>query len=69
MSKVQVAIMLDFDNVELLRQVQQQYHLKTFGNAIEVIIKQWQLFIDERKRQRELVEKTPKKPCNPLVNP
>jgi len=53
MVKVQVAIMLDYDNFELLRQIQQKYHSKTLGHAMEIIIRQWQFFVDERKKQQE----------------
>lgn len=70
MTKVQTAIMLEFENLELLIQVKQQYHLKTIGNSVELIIRQWQLFLDDRKKQRELIKDQPKKtPVNPLVNP
>jgi hypothetical protein len=69
MQKVQIGIMLEFDNVELLRQVQLKYHHKTLGHSIEFIIRQWQLLIQDKEKQRSLdVESKSRKPSNPMVD-
>jgi len=69
--KYQVAIMLDFENIELLRQVQTAYHLKTMGNSVELIIRQWQLFLEDRKKAAEAQRESSKekKAINPFTNP
>jgi hypothetical protein len=49
MAKVTVAISIDLEHLELLTEIKSKYHLKNHSQAIRTIIKQWQMFIEERK--------------------
>jgi len=68
MSKVQASIMLSFNDLNTLRAVQTQYHLKTLGHSVELVLHQWERFIEERTKIQKAIQKE-KKPVNPLVNP
>ena len=54
MVKCQIAIYLDMDQLELLDAVKTQYHLKSISMSVETIIKQWQMFIDQRVKAQKL---------------
>jgi hypothetical protein len=66
--KVQIAICLKFEQVELLSEIRSKYHLKNLSAAVDVVIRQWQMFLEQK--QREQIAKNPvRKPVNPMVNP
>jgi hypothetical protein len=69
MTKVTQSISLDLDEIEIINEVKTKYHAKNTSRAISILIKQWQLFVEDRARNRENVKDKPKKPINPLVNP
>jgi hypothetical protein len=68
MPKMTQSICLDFEQIELLGEVKAKYHLKNTSKAIEVIIRQWQMML-EQKRTEQLAAKEARKPVNPMVNP
>jgi hypothetical protein len=68
MSKAQIAICLEMEHIELLSEIRTKYHLKNMSKAVEVIIRQWQLFLEDKQRQK-LAAQPQKKPINPMVNP
>jgi hypothetical protein len=68
MVKVTQSICLDYEQVELLSDVKVKYHLKNNSQAVSLIIRQWQMFLEDKIRQK-MAEQTKKKPINPMVNP
>jgi metal-responsive CopG/Arc/MetJ family transcriptional regulator len=69
MSKVAIGISLDLDDIELIDEIVRSYHQKSRAQAIHTIIKQWQMYAEERTKQRELIKENKKKqPSNPMVN-
>ena len=66
--KAQIAICLDFEQIELLSEIRSKYHLKNLSAAVDVIIRQWQLFLEQKQREK-IAATPPKKPINPMVNP
>lgn len=67
MTKTQVAICLEFDQLKLLVEIRNQYKLKNFSETIELVINQWKRFLQEKIEQR--AQESKKKPVNPMVNP
>jgi len=67
MSKAQIAVCLEMDHIELLTEIRTTYHLKNLSKAVEVVIKQWQMFIEEKQREKLKAEPV-RKPSNPMVN-
>ena len=67
MTKAQIAICLEMDNIELLSEVRTKYRLKNLSKAVDLIIRQWQMFLEEKQRQK--LQEKEKKPINPMVNP
>jgi hypothetical protein len=68
MTKAQIAVCLEMEHIELLSEIRTKYHLKNISRAIEVVIRQWQMFLEEKQRQK-MAEMPKKKPINPMVNP
>lgn len=68
MPKVTQSICLDLDYIELLNEVKRKYHLKNMSKAMETIIRQWQMML-EQKRTEQVAAKETRKPVNPMVNP
>jgi len=56
MSKVTIGISLDLDDIELIDEIVRQYHQKSRATAIHLIIKQWQMFAEEREKQRQFLK-------------
>lgn len=70
MAKVQISISLNVDQITILSDVQRRYKLKSNGEAVEMIINQWQRFIESAAKQiqqRKLEDKTGV--SKPLINP
>jgi len=67
MTKVTQSISLDYEQVELLSDVKVKYHLKNNSQAISLIIRQWQMFLEDKVRQK-LAEQPKKKPSNPMAD-
>jgi len=68
MTKVSLSISLDIDDLETLSDVRSKYHQKNFSHAIHTVIKQWQMFIDERQKKLLLSNDSPQK-GKKLLNP
>jgi hypothetical protein len=68
MSKAQIAICLEMENIELLSEIRTKYRLKNLSKAVELLIRQWQMFLEDKQRQK-LAEKEKNKPVNSFVNP
>ena len=68
MTRTIIAISVDLDQLELLNEIKGRYHLKNLSRAVETIIKQWQMLLEQKKQeQTAAIEK--RKPVNPMVNP
>jgi len=68
MAKVTQSISLDLDDIELLNEIKARYHQPNLSQAIHTVIKQWQMFIDERKKSQQTTKDLPmKRPGNPQV--
>lgn len=69
MGKVIVSISIDEETLELFSQMRTTYHLKNNSRVIELIVRQWQNFMDDRKRALEKAKESPRvKPVNPMVD-
>lgn len=68
MAKVTQSFCVEYEQMEILNEVKVKYHLKNSSQAIGLIIRQWQLFLEDKQRQK-LAEIEKRKPINPMVNP
>jgi hypothetical protein len=71
MSKVTIAISVDEDTIELFSELKVRYHLKNNSAVIRMVVRQWQMFLDERQKIRESMikkQEKEKKPSNPMVD-
>ena len=71
MAKTQISISLTIDHLAILNDVQRKYRLKSNGEAVELIINQWQRFIESAAKQiqqkRDDEKRHVAKPMNPQV--
>jgi len=62
MAKVTLAISIDLDDLELLSEIKSKYHVKNHSQALNLIIRQWQSFMEDRAKQQESIRENKKIP-------
>lgn len=69
MAKTQISISISLDQLTILCDIQRKYRLKSNGEAVELIINQWQRFIESAAKQIQQQRADEKKHIAKPINP